>query len=679
MSLFLVLTQAAVATAPTQAAAAPQQGVISYPPAFFADARPANALEMIARVPGFTLDIGDTVRGFEGAAGNVLVNGQRPVTKTDLLDSLLKRIPASQIERIDLIRGGAPGIDMQGKSVLANIVLKSDGAFRGLAAMALDYVPDDGRMFPTVRLEGSGGSNGRSWEFGLLSGRAIDDGSGPGPEVRNDAGGDRLATSKVKSKADGLQDTVTGAYELPLFGGRLRVNGRLFTNNYDYHETNGFTLPANQLTTTHDSDDETDTELGGRWTRAFGARTNLDVIVLHQTKDEDFHETFIQRPDAGSATDQSDFNNDRESSETIARAVLKYRQSDKLSWETGAEAALNKLDSKTALQDAGVATALPAANVRVTEKRGEVFVKATWRPATAWTIEAALRQEGSHIGSTGDVAFSKDLYFTKPRIAVSWDATSTTQFRASFERTVGQLNFDDFVATASLNKDQVTAGNPNLDPEQAWVSEAAVEQRFWSGGALVLTLRHSALRDVIDRRPVFIGADYFDEPGNIGSGTKDEFITSLTLPLAKLGLKGAQLSGDATWRRSAVTDPATHQKREISKLRPLEWEGHFSYDLPRWRVTWGVDTTNGWRQTYYRADTVEIQKLKVYVMPYVEWKPRADLALRLEIDNATARGFRDTQYVYDGPRGAHPLKYVDDRDIQFGQIVYFRIRKTLGG
>jgi outer membrane receptor protein involved in Fe transport len=674
------LAQAAVIATPVPVAAPPpQQGLISYPPAFFADARPANALEMIARVPGFTLDIGDTVRGFEGAAGNVLVNGQRPVTKTDPLDALLKRIPASQVERIELIRGGAPGIDMQGKSVLANIVLKSDGAFRGLAAVAFSYVPDDGRMFPSARLEGSGGSNGRSWEFGLLSGRAVDDGSGPGPEVRNDADGNRLATSQVKSKADGLQNTATGAYELPLFGGRLRVNGRLFTNNYDYREANSFTLPANQLTTTHDSDDETDTELGGRWSRAFGARTNLDVIVLRQTKDEDFHETFTQRPDAVSATDQSDFNNDRESSETIARAVLKYRQSDKLSWETGAEAALNKLDSKTALQDAGEPVAIPAANVRITEKRGEVFVKATWRPAAAWTIEAALRQEGSHIGSTGDVALSKNLYFTKPRIAVSWDATPTTQLRASFERTVGQLNFDDFVATASLNKGQVTAGNPNLDPEQAWVSEAAVEQRFWSGGALVLTLRHSALRDVIDRTPVFIGADYFDEPGNIGSGTKDEFITTLTLPLAKLGLKGAQLSGTATWRRSQVTDPATHQKREISKLRPLEWESHFTYDLPRWRMNWGVDTTNGWRQTYYRADTVEIQKLKVYVIPYVEWKPKPDLALRLEIDNATARGFRDTRYVYKGPRGANPLNYVDDRDIQFGQIIYFRLRKTLGG
>jgi hypothetical protein len=65
-------------------------------------------------------------------------------------------------------------------------------------------------------------------------------------------------------------------------------------------------------------------------------------------------------------------------------------------------------------------------------------------------------------------------------------------------------------------------------------------------------------------------------------------------------------------------------------------------------------------------------------MPYVEWKPKSDLALRLEVDNVTSRGFRDTRYVYSGPRGPHPLSFVDDRDIQFGPMVYFRVRKTLG-
>ena len=46
--------------------------------------------------------------------------------------------------------------------------------------------------------------------------------------------------------------------------------------------------------------------------------------------------------------------------------------------------------------------------------------------------------------------------------------------------------------------------------------------------------------------------------------------------------------------------------------------------------------------------------------------------------NATERGFRNTRYIYNGPRDRNGLAYVEDRDIQFGQMYYIRIRKTFG-
>ena len=54
--------------------------VVSYPASFFASAQPNTAMEMIARLPGFAFDSGDGVRGFSGAAGNVLIDGERPAT-----------------------------------------------------------------------------------------------------------------------------------------------------------------------------------------------------------------------------------------------------------------------------------------------------------------------------------------------------------------------------------------------------------------------------------------------------------------------------------------------------------------------------------------------------------------------------------------------------------------------
>ena len=685
MPLIHALAQAAAAASPEAVAqlpvapapAAAAQGLIAYPPEFFAAQRPANAREMLDRVPGFTFDGGDSVRGYEGAAGNVLIDGQRPATKTDSLDQLLRRVPVQRVARIELIRGGAPGIDMQGKSVIANVVLKTGDSFHGLAAVAHNYVLDDGRSALATRLEASGQTHGHNWEVGLYAGHGIDDGSGDGPRVQIAADGTLKLRSLIQSEGSGNDYILTGAYDLPLMGGTLRVNGRFYRNPYDYDQSERIRFStvsgaaAGDLVRLHDSDDTDTAEAGLRYSRDFGSRTKLELVGLRQTKDEMFEEV-VKFP-----TDSADFAQHSETEETIGRGVLKFTQSPTLSWEAGGESALNTLDNHLRSTTNGAPEVIPAANVHVEEKRWEVFGKATWKPSPKWTIEASLRQEGSTISSTGDVTLEKDLSFTKPRIAIAWAFDDKTQIRVRYERVVGQLDFNDFTAaTKGLASGVLVAGNPDLSPEQAWVSEAAVERRFWDAGALTLTYRHSALSDAIDRAPVFTSTGVFDAPANIGDGTKDEMIVGLTLPFAKLGLKGAQLQATSTWRDSEVTDPTTHLKRPLSKLRPQEWEAHFTWDLPQYRLSWGVDAFGAWRETYYSSDQIYIRKLKTYVQPFVEWKPQPDLSLRMEFGNFTERGFRQTLYVYNGPRSTNGLKFVDDRDNQFGRMWYVRLRKT---
>src|SRR5689334_23328855 len=65
-------------------------GAIRYNAAFFASQRPKTALDMVNWIPGFTFSAGDvSVRGFSGAAGNVLIDGERPADKRFALDQLL--------------------------------------------------------------------------------------------------------------------------------------------------------------------------------------------------------------------------------------------------------------------------------------------------------------------------------------------------------------------------------------------------------------------------------------------------------------------------------------------------------------------------------------------------------------------------------------------------------------
>ena len=64
-----------------QDAAAAADGIIAYPIAFFFQYGPTTATEVVGRIPGFTYKAGDDVRGFGGAAGNVLIDGERPSSK----------------------------------------------------------------------------------------------------------------------------------------------------------------------------------------------------------------------------------------------------------------------------------------------------------------------------------------------------------------------------------------------------------------------------------------------------------------------------------------------------------------------------------------------------------------------------------------------------------------------
>ena len=680
MLLFILAQAASVAVGPagapalSPAPAAQSQalaGVTSYPAAFFASVHPNTANDMIGLLPGFVFDGGSSVRGYEGAAGNVLIDGKRPVTKTENLGNLLARIQASQVERIDVIRGGAPGIDMQGKTVIANIVTRRQGGSRFLIHYA-DQHNSDGRRLGFVRLEGSGQVGQRSWEAGLNLGGFIDDGSGDGPWTITNGDGSPRLLGHLHSQGWGTQANLTGATEGPLGEGRLRVNGHLFTQVFNSAELDTTRFPDIHAEHDHADDNKAQSEFGANYTRPLGARGSLEIVALRQDGREKFADTFNPPADAQL------FKQITTTSETILRGVLKLQQTPALSWEAGAEGAYNDLRNHILLSDNGAVIALPAANVEVDETRGEAFVKATWQPVSTLTVEAAVREEGSLIESSGDVTLSKTLYFTKPRILVTWAPDADTQVRFRYEREVGQLDFNAFVASSSLNTGTVTAGNPNLVPSQDWVSEIAVERHFLGSGAISLTARHLQITDAIDRAPIRAPDGHvFDAPANIGDGTEDDLIATLNLPLDGIGLKGAKLRGDYTRRLSQVTDPTTRTSRPISGQHPSDWDAHYSQ--PIGDFTYGVDVQfNGWQQRYYRFNQIEIDKLQPYVTPFLEWKPNPKLSFRFEIDNATARTFKHVYENWSGPRNASALESVEQRTYKPGRVFYFRVRKTFG-
>jgi outer membrane receptor protein involved in Fe transport len=656
------------------AAVAPAiEGVISYPPDFFAAQRPANAKEMLARLPGFTLDDGSSVRGFEGAAGNVLIDGRRPSSKSDNLEALLERIPAAKVERIEVIRGGAPGVDMQGKSTIANVVLRKDSILRGKVE-AEGFDVGDGRHFGALKFEASGGAE-RAWDVSGLYGRGFSGLYGQGVGQTGTSDGRPGRRTRIDTESDGGLRQFTGAYELPLAGGRLRVNGLAYNDNVKFEEDT-VDVVTGAVETYDELNPNRAREMGANYTHPLSARTTLELVGLRQVNG--FGLFAVSANPGGRET----FDVDRTTREIIARAVLKQAWSPAFSGEVGGEAADNRLRSASALEADGVVIPLPGADTYVRERRTEAFAKASWRISAAWALDGQVRYERSTIRAEGDVQLAKTLSYVKPRLLATWSPRPATQLRLRVEREVGQLDFDSFVAQGSLNNATgVTAGNPDLEPERTWALEAAVEQRFWDRGALVLTVTHVEIQGVVDRGPVFTPTGVFDRPANIGDGTRDVLRADLTLPLDRLGLGGAQLKGFVTRRWSQVDDPTTLTARRISGQRPIEWEVKLTRDLPRRNMTWGAELYGGYQQVLYRFNAVDAYKLDPFLMTYLEWRPRPDINIRAELENITKRGYRQTNVTYTGVRDADqaaPARLFD-RNFHFGRIVYLRVRKSFGG
>ncbi len=646
-------------------------GVSSYPASFFASALPNTAKDMIDRVPGFTFDDGASARGFDAAAGDVLIDGELPASKSDDIDSVLRRLPASQVLRIDVIRGGEPGIDMHGKILVANVIRKTGPSSSGDIQLNDRWLTSDGRQVPGLRIEGTHQSDGRTLEGGFAISRFIDDGQGSGTVVQSGPDGAIQGLAGDDTRAGGYQAVATGAYAQPLAGGKFRINLSLQYQPYFNDEVVGPQgQPAIASSLEHDHQTTEQSELGLHYTRDFGSRFSLETLAIQQLDGEDSITLF------STPGDFQRFREQHTNGESIGRATLTWRATPNVTVETGAETAYNWLHSHTRYADNGIDVVVPAANVDVTELRGEAFAKATWTPTPKLNVEAGLREEVSHIASTGDVVLGKTLQYPKPRLVVAWSPTANDQIRVRLEREVSQLDFNDFVAASSLSTGQILAGNPNLTPQQAWVIEGAYERTFLKDGAATLTLRHSELSDVIDRAPVISQSGDYDTPANIGGGSKDELIADLSLPLKRFGLAGGLLKSNLTWRRSSVQDPTTGEERPISGLRPFEGTVDFSEDLPKWKLTVGGELNVGFSQTYYRFDQIETDTLPLQGEVYVETRPAPGWSVRTEIYDIGGGFDRKLANWADVRARALPFTDLDVRNLALGPTLRVRLRRN---
>jgi hypothetical protein len=640
----------------------------SYGAEFYASLKPSNALDMVQRLPGFVLDEGNSdSRGLAGTGGNVLINGELPTTKNDPLIEVLKRISATSVERIDVIRGGTSDIDMHGRSVVANVILKRTALNETVLGVST-YLYSDGFLGPILDLETTRRSGDRTVEGSLHLTRDRTDQTYDGAtRIRTDPAGTPILSAALKGYDTIYNEALRGAVEDRGFGGTYRLNGLVDHFKFDRQVSTLRLMPDRRLDTNAETYDQKKLELGLRYDLQLDATSDFQLVGLQTYQNSSYTSGFN-----GGGSSQL-FSDDTTTAETVLRAELHRRPTASLSWEVGAEAAYNLLDESTGFVEDGTIVDLPAASVKVEEYRAEVFGKTTFQIRSDLKLEAGTRLEFSRISQSGDTNLSKTFVYPKPRWLLTWQASPVDQIRLRIEEEVGQLNFGDFVSSAGVETSSVDAGNPDLKPDKTLVTDLTYERKFWKDAVFTINYVHGDIRDAADLIPI---SGQFDAPGNIGNARNDQLHVGLTSSLDQIGFTGGQVRLSGNWRKSEVTDPVTGRTRPLSNQRPRDCDLRVTQDVPGGHWSWGVTYFCKTGRSVYRINEVRSFEQQAWLESFVEWKPVSSLSIRLELSNLLGQDNVRHRQIYVGPRSQGQLEFAETRRIPFEPFLFLKIRKT---
>lgn len=599
------------------------EGIRKFDPAYFAQFNPVTAFDMVRQLPGFFIDNGDSVRGFGATAGNVLIDGQRPTSKTAVSDELA-RIPARDIERIELIRAAAAGdIDVRGYAELANVVLKPSQQVKE----STTYTGLVGLNANRVGWQAGATRNWKASDFtARLNGRILR--STPRAELdietTNPAGAiistrnemnrqtlDELLINGSVSWSPTARDTV---------GLTGRAMGRAFSRDYaafNYNASGAFT---GLQTDAYTEKDIGHFDLGADWEHKFSPDSSLKLVTVNQLITWRPKELFEAINPAGVQTGATRLNTNLKRGEHVLRGVWTQKFGPDLTFETGLESAYNYRDQVRSILDSVnggpfVPRNLPVTSTKVEEDRYEAFINSTWRANPQLTLEAGFNYEISTIKQTGDAQQERDFEYPKPHVVGTWTPTKEDQLRLSFERTVAQLDFGEFASNVQLTQGQLTIGNPNLEPEQLWSTALQWKRAIGQRGSVAMTLTYDQVddsQDLILIRPNpgstacqsnFNGPGcVFTAAGNIGEAEQWGARLEATLPLDDIGIKGGQLKFNGNWNDSSVTDPITGLDRRVDNVGSYDWNIDFRQDLPELKLAWGGDYSAAGKYPYFRLD-----------------------------------------------------------------------------
>jgi hypothetical protein len=669
-------------------AAEPANGkrTLVYEAAFFSQYSPRSALDIARRVPGFALELGNAdTRGFAGAAGNVVINGSRPSSKAETLETTLARIPAQRVARVEVGPGDAYGAEYSTRSQVLNVILSAKGGLDGTVTASARRVYT-GRIIPDIN--GSALIRKGDSTINLSAGTANTLFVEEGTDTLTDPSDDSLI--ELRRKVTVLHDLypfVSGSWALEHANDKaFRLNARWSPGKFHVSQQNHVT-PAGESERDDDLVQDFKNplfELGGDVTRPLAGGA-IKLVGLATRRKRDWLERYRFRSEGGTQILGGTLQlQDAKRNESILRLNWTRASLAGFSVEAGVEGALNTLDHQVQLfeiLDGGDQNQidLPVDQAKVKERRGEGFARAGRQLSTTLRLDAGINFEYSDLKVTGDAQANRTLKFWKPSVTLDWKEESGWHGQLSVRRTVAQLDFYDFISSAELGSDRVNAGNPDLAPQQSWEFRGTIERPILGDGLARFEVGYDLINDLQDHILIFDeDGNGFDAPGNIGKGRRSFAKLTLDAPLTGLGLTGVRAKFDGQLQRTRVDDPISGEPRNFSGQFP-NWSWTIDVRRDSGKFSYGFNIEDHDKITYFRTDEFDSEfNVGIYGTAFVEYRPWNGTTITLDVDNAFHTFERNRQLFI--PNRAQPSTEINEfrernRHLNFG----FALKQSFGG
>lgn len=662
---------APTAIAPTATSTARQV----YTPADFARYAPNNAYDMLIQVPSFQIRDNENLRGLGQATGNVLFNGERPSNKADDMYTQLSRIPASNVERIEVVDGATldiPGLSGQ----VANIVYRADafsGQFSWKPEFRAHYTDP---LFTRADVSVRGRTGAIEYEVALNN----DD------SARSGAGGPTLIYVGARNITERRKDIWNTHYDTPKLSGRITWDpagdtvanlGGHYQRKYDRYYEDGLRagpgLP-DRVRTVYENADSWNYEVSGDYQFGLGPG-KLKLIGLRRFSHEPYRQEIVTTPEGGVTTGDR-FAQTGDIGETIGRGEYQWKMFGG-DWQLSGEAAFNTLDNVASIAvldptGAWIDQPFEGGTGGVSEDRYEGLLSFGRKLTDKLNFQIIAGAEHSTITQTGMNGLTRSFFRPKGSISLAWTPSPDFDISVKLRRRVLQLSFYDFLARAFLNDGNQNESNNDLRPQQDWTYEAEINKKFGAWGSTKIILIYRDVEDRVDVIPIGTNGEAV---GNIAKAKAGAIDWTATINLDPAGIKGMKLEPRMLLQKSSLRDPFTGEKRQWNGFTDTVISLGLRHDIPASDWAWGGDVEyTHYQPNYRRNQTDKLWEGPVWASVFVEHKDVLGLTVRASIRNiANARSKRD-RTAYTGVRGESPVSFIEERDRLIGPIFSFSVR-----